>query len=60
LSELESCGNFNSLHQIWPTKEIHSSFWVKLENLSKLGAFGYGPTASIKSEQMRKASVKVG
>jgi len=28
--------------------------------LSKLGAFGYGQTASIKSEQMRKASFKFG
>jgi len=26
--------------------------------LSKLGAFGYGPTASIKSGQMKKASFK--
>jgi len=28
--------------------------------LSKLGAFGYGPTASIKFGQMRKASFKFG
>jgi len=28
--------------------------------LGKLGAFGFGPTASIKSGQMRKASFKVG
>jgi len=28
--------------------------------LSKLGAFGYGPTASIKSGKMRKASLKFG
>jgi len=28
--------------------------------LSKLGAFGYGPTASIKSGQMRKAWFKFG
>jgi len=28
--------------------------------LSKLGAFGYGPKASIKSGQIRKASFKFG
>jgi len=28
--------------------------------LSKIGAFGQGPTASIKSGQMRKASIKLG
>jgi len=27
--------------------------------LSKLGAFGYGPTASVKSVQMRKAPFKL-
>jgi len=28
--------------------------------LSNIGAFGYGPTASIKSGQIRKASIKLG
>jgi len=28
--------------------------------LSEIGAFGYGPAASIKSGQKRKASIKLG
>jgi len=60
LSELESRGNSNSFHQIWPTKNIRSSFGNNYKHLSKLGAFGYGPTAPIKFGQMRKASFKFG
>jgi len=30
-----------------PIKKTSFRFWVKLETLGKLGAFGYGPKASI-------------
>jgi len=43
-----------------PTKKLHSSFGFNEKHFSKLGAFGYGATASIKSRQMRNASFKFG
>jgi len=43
-----------------PTRKLHSSFEWNEKHLSKLGAFGYGATASIKSGQMRQDSFKFG
>jgi len=46
----------------WPLFEQKFNIWAKYAATFtyKLGTFGYGPTASIKSEQMRKASFKFG